>query len=67
LNRRKWPWVFIGLIAALTGARLILLNAALKEKTDMQPRNALDVELKTVPPIDAAAPDKFETAAFAMG
>lgn len=67
MNKRKWPWVFIGLIAALTGAKLILLNAALKEKTDMQQENVQNVESKTMPPIDAAAPQRYETAAFAMG
>lgn len=67
MNRRKWPWIFIGLYAALTGAKLIWLNAGMKEKTGMRPSNALDVESKSVPPIDAAAPQKFETAAFAMG
>jgi hypothetical protein len=67
LNKRKWPWAFIGLIAALTGAKLILLNAALKEKTDMQQENVQNVESKTIPPIDAAAPQRYETAAFAMG
>lgn len=67
MNKRKWPWAFIGLIAALTGAKLILLNAALKEKTDMQQENVQNVESKTIPPIDAAVPQRYETAAFAMG
>jgi hypothetical protein len=67
LNGKKWPWVFIGLYAALTGAKLIWLNAELKEKTGMPQVNDQNVESKTIPPIDAAAPQRFETAAFAMG
>ncbi len=67
MNGKKWPWVFIGFFAALTGAKLIWLNAALKENTDMQQDTVQCVESKTIPSIDAAAPEKFETAAFAMG
>lgn len=67
MNGKKWPWVFIGLYAALTGAKLIWLNAALKEKTGMPQVNDQNVESKTIPPIDTAAPQRFETAAFAMG
>jgi hypothetical protein len=67
LGRNPWLRVLLGLAVGLTGVGLIWLKAAQKENTIMEQDEMHDSDVNTIPPIDAAAPERFETAAFAMG
>jgi hypothetical protein len=66
-GRRSFAWQ-IGLVLVLAGLAIVAARfTSAKERTTMVPTASPAQAEKIAPPIDANAPDRTETATFALG